>query len=92
MALGLEEREAHRAADQDRVGALEERVEHADLVGHLRAADDRDERRAAGPRGCRCSVVDLALEQPARRRSAAGARRASVEACARCAAPNASLT
>ena len=42
-----EEREAHRAADQDRVGELQEALDHADLVGHLRAADDRDER----PRG-----------------------------------------
>ena len=34
----------------------QERVEHADLVGHLRAADDRDERARRGLRGCRCSV------------------------------------
>ena len=62
-----EEREAHGAADQHRVGALQERVEDADLVGHLRAADDRHERALrvledAGERR------DLALEQPPRRR------------------------
>ena len=39
-----EEREAHRAADQDAVGDLEEAVDDADLVGHLGAADDGDER------------------------------------------------
>ena len=61
----LEEREAHRAADQDRVGALQERLEHADLVGHLRAADDGHQR----PLRVLEDAVQrrhLALEQPAR--------------------------
>ena len=38
---------------EDRVGALEERLDHADLVGHLRAADDRDERPLRVARGSR---------------------------------------
>ena len=65
VALGLEEREAHRAADQDRVRALEEGLQHADLVRHLGAADDRDER----PLRVFEDAVErrhLALEQPAR--------------------------
>ena len=63
VALGGEEREAHRAADEDRVGALQEGVEHADLVGHLGAADDRHERarRVLEDAGER---PHLALEQP----------------------------
>ena len=49
------------------VGALEERVEDADLVGHLGAADDRHQRplRLLEDPGER---RDLALEQPPRRR------------------------
>ena len=43
-AVGRREREGHRAADQDGVGALGQRLEHADLVGHLDAAGDHDER------------------------------------------------
>jgi len=44
MADRDEEREGHRAADAEDVDLLRERVEHAELVGDLRAADDRDER------------------------------------------------
>ena len=62
VALGLEERVAHRAADEDRVGDLEERVDDADLVGHLRAADDRDE-RAPGVVEDPGQRLDLALQQ-----------------------------
>ena len=70
-----EEREAHRAADQDRVGALEERVDDADLVGHLRAADDRDERALPGRRGSACSVSTSRCSRRPARGSAAAARR-----------------
>ena len=66
VALGLEEREAHRAADQDRVGLLEERLEHADLVRHLRAADDRHQ-RALRVLEDAVEGRDLALEQAPRR-------------------------
>ena len=39
-----EERVGHGAADEERVHLLEERVEHGDLVAHLRAAEDCDVR------------------------------------------------
>ena len=57
-----EEREAHRAADEDGVGDLQEALDHADLVGHLRAADDGHER---APRVLedRAQRAHLALEQ-----------------------------
>ena len=57
-----ERTEAHRAADQDRVGGLEEALDHADLVGHLGAAEDDDERppRVVADRG---QLAHLALEQ-----------------------------
>src|SRR5512144_3197962 len=42
--LGLEEAEAHRAADQDLLGEAEEAVDHAELVGHLGPAEDDDQR------------------------------------------------
>ena len=42
--LRAEEAEAHRAADQDLVGDLEEAVDDADLVGDLGAAEDDDQR------------------------------------------------
>ena len=62
MPLRLEEREAHRAADEDPVGGLQEGLEHADLVRHLRAADDRDERSLGGGEDA-LERGDLALEQ-----------------------------
>ena len=90
VPLDGEEREGHRAADEDRVGALQEGLEHADLVRHLGPADDRHE-RARGILEDAGERAHLALEQQAR-----GARQQvatpSVEACARCAEPKASLT
>ena len=44
VALRGEERERHRAADEDRVAPFEQRVDHAELVAHLRAAEHGDER------------------------------------------------
>ena len=46
--LGAEEAEAHRAADQDPVGDLEEALDHPDLVGDLGAAEDDDQRPRGG--------------------------------------------
>ena len=43
-ALGDEERERHAAADEQRVDAVDEAVDDAELVGDLAAAEDRDER------------------------------------------------
>ena len=48
MALREQEGEHHRPADQDRVAAPEERVDDAELVAHLRAAEDGHERVLAG--------------------------------------------
>ena len=41
---GRDQRERHRAADQQRVDAIDERVDHGELVGDLRPAEDRDVR------------------------------------------------
>ena len=41
MALRGEEREAHRPADADRVDPVEQVVQHAELVAHLRATEHR---------------------------------------------------
>jgi hypothetical protein len=62
----LEERKAHRAADQHGVGPVQERLEHADLVRHLGAADHGHERplRVLEDAGQR---RHLALQQPPRR-------------------------
>ena len=43
LALGGEEREAHRSADHERIDHLEQCFDHAELVGDLRPAEDRDE-------------------------------------------------
>src|SRR5919198_706424 len=66
VPLHGQEREGHRAADEDRVRPLEERLQHADLVRHLRAADDGHERagRILEDPGER---LDLALQQQAGR-------------------------
>ncbi len=63
--LGLEEAEAHRAADQDLLGKAEEAVDHAELVSHLGAAEDDDQRslRVVANRG---QLDHLLLEQEPR--------------------------
>ena len=48
VALGEQEGEAHGAADDDGVAPLQEGVDHAELVAHLRAAQHGDE-RPVGP-------------------------------------------
>ena len=73
-SLRGEERERHRAADQDRVGELREPVDDADLVGHLDAAEDDHERVLRGRRagGGTRSARPRAGGPP---RTAAGVRR-----------------
>ena len=44
QATRLEERVCHRAADHQLVDFLQKVLDHLDLVGHLRAADNGDER------------------------------------------------
>ena len=60
---GRDQRERHRAADQQRVGALDECVQHTELVRHLRAAEDGHV-RAVGIGEEPAEDVDLPLEQP----------------------------
>ena len=55
--LRPEEAEAHRAADQDPVGELQEAVDHADLVGDLGAAEDDDQRPRRATRPPRLSSL-----------------------------------
>ena len=87
VALRLEEGEDHAAADQQPVGLAEQVVDHAELVGDLRAAEHHD----VGPLGVLgepAQHVDLGGDQPAHRvrqplrdvvhaRPACGARRRS---------------
>ena len=63
-ALRAEEREAHRAADQERVGGVEEAIDQRDLVGDLRAAEHHHE-RALGRLDDRAQRDHLVLEQQA---------------------------
>jgi hypothetical protein len=65
-ALCLQERVRHRAADADRVGLRDEVLEHLDLVGHLGAAQDRDERLRRVREGLP-EVLDLLLDEEAGR-------------------------
>ena len=63
-ALRAEEGEAHRAADQERVGRVEEAVDQRDLVGDLGAAQHHHE-RALGRLDDRAQRDHLVLEQEA---------------------------
>jgi hypothetical protein len=54
VALGAEEAERHRAADQQRVGDVEEAVDQRDLVGDLRASEYDDQRP--------CRILEQPLE------------------------------
>ena len=65
MALGAEEAEAHRTADQDLVGELEEALDHADLVGDL-GAPEHDHQRPRGVVEDGGQLAHLALQQQAR--------------------------
>ena len=85
------ERERHRAADQDRVAPVEERLDHAELVADLGAAEHREERTRRVPEQAR-EHLDLALQQDGRPRTAASRGGPTIDACARCDAPNASFT
>ena len=63
MSLRGEECEAHAATDDERVDAFEQRVDHTELVGDLRAAEHGDE----GPGGVFAQAqqdVDLFGQQP----------------------------
>ena len=74
VALRLEEREDHAAADQQLVGLLEQVVDHAELVGDLRAAEHHDVGTLRVD-GQAPQHVDLLRDQAAHRVRAAAARR-----------------
>ena len=63
-ALREQERERHRPADEHRVAAVEQRVDHAELVAHLGAAEHRDERVASASCEQPRQHLDLAVQQP----------------------------
>ncbi len=65
MALGREEGEDHAAADEEAVGRAEEVADDAELVGHLRAAED-DGIRPLGVLGEAAQDVDLGRHEVAR--------------------------
>ncbi len=74
--LRRQEREAHRAADQQPVDALQQVVDHAELVGDLGAAEDRHERsRRVVQQPCQRLPAPPAGASRPRRRAAAPARR-----------------
>ena len=77
VALGHEERVGHPAADDERVDAVHQVLEHGDLAADLGAADDRGERPLRVLQQLR-EDSDLALHEQARRRRAGSwARRRS---------------
>ena len=91
VALRAQEREAHRAADDHHVGELQEAVDHA------RSCPPPWRRRRsprAGAAGCSRIPVSVLTSRSSSRPAALGSRCAtpSVLACARWAAPKASLT
>ena len=64
-------RERHRAPDQQRVDALDERGQHAELVRDLRSTEDGDV-RSVGIGQQAAEHLDLSLEQPSRHRLPTG--------------------
>jgi hypothetical protein len=67
IALGGEEREAHRPADHQRVDHLEQRLDHTELVGDLGAAEHGHE-GVLGRVAQAEEDLDLLLQQPPHRR------------------------
>jgi hypothetical protein len=65
VALGLEEGEAHAAADQQLVDLGKQRLDHRELVGDLRTAE-HDHVRLLGVLAHAPQNLDLAQHQPAR--------------------------
>ena len=89
-ALGVQERVGHAAADDQRIDLADQIFEQVELGRDLGAADDGDRPAASGFQRL-LERLELGLH------GAAGIGRQqwaspSVEACARCAAENASLT
>src|SRR5262249_1671946 len=66
-ALREQEGEGHGPADEDAVAAVEQCVDHAELVADLRATEDGDERARHAVAEQLREHLDLAEEQPAAR-------------------------
>ena len=93
VALRAEEGEAHRAADQDRVGDARGSASITPILSVTLAPPRTATSGRAGSSRMPVERRHLALEQqPGGRRRQRGARRPRCVACARCAAPKASLT
>ena len=91
-ALRFEKRVGHRAADDERVHLAQQVLDDLDLVRHFRAAEDGHERsRRLLDRLARDTGAPSPSGTPPRLCRSRG-RCASTDACARCAAPNASFT
>ena len=69
MSERLEEGEGHAATDEHRVGPGRERAQDAELVLHLGAADDHDERPRSGASS---SPVSTSTSRARRRPAAEG--------------------
>ncbi len=92
-ALRAQERVRHRAADRRSVCTRSSRLlDDADLVRHLGAAEDGDERPLPAPAAPAESTRPPAAAGSRRRARARSGTMPAVEACARCAVPKASLT
>jgi hypothetical protein len=66
ISLRLQERERHRAADEQRVDPLQQRVDDTELVADLGAAEQRNE-RALGVSEQPAERLDLGRQEPAGR-------------------------
>ena len=66
FVLSEEEGVGHRAADEQRVGLVQQRLDDVDLVGDLGAAEDRDERALAACHGV-AEELQLLLDEEADR-------------------------
>ena len=66
VALGHEERVGHAAADDERVDAVHQVLQHGDLAADLGAADDRRERPLGRSRAAaRGSAISRSMSRPA---------------------------
>ena len=90
LALGGEEREAHRPADHERVDHTQQRFDDAELVGDLGASEHGHERPLGIVAQAEQHLDFFGEQQPIADGSVRGGP--TIEAWARCDAPKASLT
>ncbi len=92
VALGLHEGVGHAAADDQRVHQVQQVVDDRDLVGHLRAAENRDQRPVGIVQHFGEVLHFLRHEEARGALASMNLHTPSVEECARCTLPKASLT